>query len=535
MDSPQQPDGQPQRSGPGGTGRRTYPFAAGGGTPSGGAAAGRNPWAGREFGPYVVQRFLAKGGMGVVLLGYDPALRRFAALKVMDAELATDEDAARRFEREARACAAIDHPNVARIYLVSISEEGTPFLAMEYLEGGSFLGLLRRTEPVPYSYVLGLMEQVAAGLEAGRKRNIIHRDVKPANLMLARDGTAKVVDFGLAKMLFDDSFRTREGMVLGTPTYMAPEQCQGRSLDHRADIYSFGATLFHLLTLRPPFKADSPVQTMMKHNTAPVPFMRSIDPGVPFELDDIVQTCMRKDPADRYQDYRELISALGAARLQCRSRERGAIVGDEGQAGTASQMPETVVLGASMAPSTAVAGASGGSMRPAPAVPAEQGGWGFAPSALLAAGGAVLAMVAVVVFVFGGGTGGQNVPVYTGQAGQEVDDYAAYRETVEALETLRRGVLNYRAANNVYPGDLGALVRGNWTLVNFEITEEDWPLDGWGGPFAYSRAEEAALGMEVRSAGRDERFFTSADLVVYTDGGEITVPFIYRRMEERRD
>ncbi len=170
----------------------------------------------------------------------------------MEKRLITDGDAVKRFEREARACAAVQHRNIASVYLVGLTEDGLPFLGMEYVDGGSLMHAIRNKVPLTFSQIARIMEEVAAALQAAHKQNVVHRDIKPANIMLTKTGEAKLVDFGLAKIFFEDSYVTQEGMVLGTPSYMAPEQGRGRPVDHRADIYSFGATFYHLIVGRPP-------------------------------------------------------------------------------------------------------------------------------------------------------------------------------------------------------------------------------------------------------------------------------------------
>lgn len=287
-------------------------------------------WAGRRIGPYLVRYKLARGGMGVVLLAYDEALRRQVALKVMEKGLLNDEDALHRFEREARASASIQHRNIAGVYLVGLSEDNLPFMAMEYIEGGSLMDTIRGKIPLTFGQIATLMEQVADALGAASRLNIIHRDVKPANIMLTRQFEAKVVDFGLAKIFFEDSYVTKEGMVLGTPSYMAPEQSQGRVVDMRADIYSYGATFYHLIAGRAPFIGDSPVQIMMKHVTAPLVPLKTLNPAVPLEFDEIIGRCMRKDVDDRYQNYEELLTDVKRVRLMLVAREQGPVLDSAG-------------------------------------------------------------------------------------------------------------------------------------------------------------------------------------------------------------
>ncbi|MBX3729993.1 MAG: serine/threonine protein kinase, partial [Candidatus Sumerlaeia bacterium] len=162
----------------------------------------------RQLGPYVIKDRLARGGMGMVFLGEDPALNRRVAIKVMAREVSADADALARFQREARATAAIEHPNVAMIYMVGAADDGSPFLAMEFVDGGTLEGRIRAREPLVISEAADQMIQVAEALGHAKKKGIIHRDIKPANVMMTAKGQVKVVDFGLAKIFHEDSFRT---------------------------------------------------------------------------------------------------------------------------------------------------------------------------------------------------------------------------------------------------------------------------------------------------------------------------------------
>ncbi len=546
--------------------KTTYPFAgAGGGQPAPVErqevrSEGRIPIAkdaeaeqpGTYVGPYRLEKKLAKGGMGQVYLAMDDALRRPVALKLMDPTLLSDVDAMKRFEREARAAASVQHENIARVYLVGLSEEGRPFLAMEFVDGGSLMDQIRRRTPMTFSVIAHLMEQVVSALAAAKKLNIVHRDIKPANIMLTQSGVAKVVDFGLAKIFFEDSYLTQEGMVLGTPSYMAPEQGQGRVVDHRADIYSVGATFYHLIVGRPPFTADSPVQIMMKHVTAPLVPMRSLRPDVPMEFDEIVGRCMRKDVDERYQDYDSLLSDIQRVRLMCQTREQGSVVGPgaetspQGGGGkTSISLPPPPRRDGSAAqtgaPQHVPPGASSASSGKVTILSEGQGGhqgWGMGNIAAVGAA----CLVALVAIGFGLQQAFAPAPemeqptdptaiairrlIERAQTNgsDEMTDREAFSLTRNTLRTLQGGVERYRSLHANAPDDLRMIANEENVVVNFLTNEDGWPLDAWGTPLGYSRA-----GSEIYSCGLDRSPNTEDDIRISFEGA-FTVPDLYTRL-----
>ncbi len=509
-------------------------------------------WVGRHLGPYTIERRLSRGGMGIVLLGFDEALRRHVAIKVMDKGLLEDGDAIKRFEREARATAAVQHPNIAQVYLVGLADNDLPFLSMEYVDGTSLMEAIRARQPFSFAQVATLMEQVASALGAARKFNIIHRDIKPANIMLTRQGVAKVVDFGLAKIFFEDSYRTQEGMVLGTPSYMAPEQSQGRVVDHRADIYSLGATIYHVLLGRPPFQADSPVQIMMKHVTAPLIPMRSINPNIPIEFDEVIGRCLRKDVDERYQDYDALLDDVKRLRLQWTAREQGSIVGNAAGSsphhdptGRAFPAPPSGAFGASSGPThqpgLTIQHAAGVTPYDPNSI-TEDGHHGWTPMRILilsAVAGVVLLAIAIpVVLKFVKPPEQQSSTVAStseperkpaiavwierlsqqqqqrGNEEKQVNpDYLAYRATLDVLDTLREAVTSYKYDNGEYPQNLTIAAEAGLVLINFEQDSTGAPIDGWGVPFAFDPSNAT-----ITSAGVDEQHYTSDDITVSIDG-----------------
>ncbi len=252
-----------------------------------------------RLGPYRVLRVLGQGGMGVVFQAEDPGLRRPVALKVMLPALAVSATARERFFREARAAAAFQHPHVVTIYQVG-EDRGVPFLAMQFLEGESLDERLRRMGKLPLAEVLRIGREMALGLACAHAKGLIHRDVKPANIWLeGRQGSVKILDFGLARTLTDDAHLTQSGTIVGTPAYMAPEQAEGAAVTHRADLFSLGCVLYRLCLGQPPFRGNSALAILsaLAHQTPPAP--ASVDPEVPAEVSALIEQLMRKDPKQR--------------------------------------------------------------------------------------------------------------------------------------------------------------------------------------------------------------------------------------------
>jgi uncharacterized RDD family membrane protein YckC len=264
---------------------------------------------------FEVRRLLGRGGMGAVYLGNDTSLERPVALKVLSSEIAHDPEVVARFVREARAQARLRHPNVAQIYYIGqdASSPGAAvhFFAMEFLEGPALDEVLAQRR-LPWAEALEYTVAAARGLRAALAHGFIHRDVKPSNLVLDRESGIKILDFGLVKSLHGDAELTRNGAIIGSPLYMAPEQGRGEEVDHRADIYSLGCALYHMLTGRPPFSGPSPVGVIAMHMSDTPAKVRSLAPEVPERLQQVVERMMAKAPADRPATYDDLIAALDA-------------------------------------------------------------------------------------------------------------------------------------------------------------------------------------------------------------------------------
>jgi serine/threonine-protein kinase len=263
-------------------------------------------------GRYRAERRLGAGGMAEVWCAQDEVLGRRVALKLMGGHFAEDPEYRERFRREAQAAAGMQHPNIVGIYDRS-EWDGTPYIAMELVDGKTLKELVTERGPLPPEIAVGLTEQILRALGYAHRRGIVHRDVKPQNVIIDRDGQAKVADFGIARA-GNTSEMTQTGAIVGTMQYLSPEQAEGHPVDRRADLYSVGIVLYELLTGRVPFDGEAPIAIAIKQiNELPVP-PGQLRPGIPPALEAVVLRALEKDPAQRYQSAEEFIAALEAAR-----------------------------------------------------------------------------------------------------------------------------------------------------------------------------------------------------------------------------
>jgi WD40 repeat protein len=272
-----------------------------------GAVPGPTPDSRRVPG-YEILGELGRGGMGVVYKARDLRLKRLAALKMVLGGGHAGEQELARFRTEAEAVARLQHPNIVGIYEVGV-HDGLPYFALEFCSGGSLDRKLDGT-PLPAQQAAALTEKLSRAMQAAHDKDVIHRDLKPANVLLAEDGTPKITDFGLAKKL-DEAGQTRTGSIMGTPSYMAPEQAGGgKDVGPAADVYALGAILYELLTGRPPFKATTPLDTVMQVlSDEPVP-PTQLQSRTPHDLETIALKCLQKEPARRYASAAELADDL---------------------------------------------------------------------------------------------------------------------------------------------------------------------------------------------------------------------------------
>jgi serine/threonine-protein kinase len=274
-----------------------------------------------RLGPYEVTEVLGAGGNGIVYKAFDPALHRYVAIKLMAPQLASSVAARKRFAREARAAAAVSHEHIVAIHGVD-EANGLPYLVMEYVSGISLQERLDRDGPLDIKDVLRIGAQTAAGLAAAHAQGLVHRDVKPANILLESGmERVKLTDFGLARAL-DDASETSSGGIAGTPQYMAPEQARGEAVDHRADLFSLGSVLYAMCTGRPPFRAASTLAVLRRVSEDTPRPVRDINPDVPAWLALVIAGLHEKNPGERFQSAAEVADLLSRylAHLQQPSR-----------------------------------------------------------------------------------------------------------------------------------------------------------------------------------------------------------------------
>lgn len=261
------------------------------------------------LGAFLLVERMGAGGMGSVYRALDTALNRFVAIKVMKPALGEDEKLVQSFIREAQAAAALNHPNIVQIYSCG-QEQGQPYIVMELVSGGRMDKLFDRDHPMKEIELLKIALDVAEGLKAADKAGLVHGDIKPENVLIDSAGTAKIVDFGLAQ--FVNAQKSR-GEIWGTPYYISPERARGKTADHRSDIYSLGATLFHALTGQPPFDGDTPVDVVLARLKQPPPDLAEARPDLQLETVELVNRMMATDPARRHPTSTSLVSSTRRA------------------------------------------------------------------------------------------------------------------------------------------------------------------------------------------------------------------------------
>ena len=290
---------------------------------------------GKTLGSYQIQREIGRGGMGVVYLAHDSSLSRRVAIKVLNPSLRTDAEYVRRFMREARSIARLRHPNIVRVFGVE-NYSGQHLIVMEYVDGEPLSSLIKREGPLTLPQACSIARQVAAALAVTHENGIVHRDMKPDNILIDREGVAKVTDFGLARDFAVASQLTRPGAVLETPAYMAPEQCLGLPVDTRCDIYALGVTFFEMLTGTRPFDAPDELALMYCIVHEPFPTASSTVNTLPKAVDEVLGRMTATEPSLRFESARDAEKALLAlergnfgAATECVRRQTAAHPGQQ--------------------------------------------------------------------------------------------------------------------------------------------------------------------------------------------------------------
>ena len=272
-----------------------------------------------RFGRYEIQGKIGEGAMGVVYRALDHGLGRIVALKMLSSELWGDDEQQRRFAREAEAIGRLSHPNIVTVYDLG-EADGHLYMAMELLEGDDLRALMDRQMDIALADRVRVLAQICDGLGYAHSRGVVHRDVKPANIVVTTEGKVKVLDFGLARVATRETI-TRQGIILGTPDYMSPEQATGKPIDQRTDIFSAGAVFYEFLCHEKPFQGKTLHGVLFQIISEEPDALLTLNPELPSRLAAVVHRMLRKDPDERYQalpevarDLRQIHDALGVKR-----------------------------------------------------------------------------------------------------------------------------------------------------------------------------------------------------------------------------
>lgn len=266
---------------------------------------------GLQLGPYKVIQLLGEGGMAAVYEAYHATMDRSVALKVLPRHFASDEQFVKRFQQEAKLLAQLQHPHILPVFDFGTAE-GYTYLTMPLVKTGTLSGLMKG-EPLSLKQVRAIIAQLGDALDYAHSRGLVHRDVKPSNVLVDERGNCLLTDFGIAKLVAGSSKLTTAGGIIGTPAYMSPEQGLGQTLDGRSDLYSLGVILHELATGRAPYDAETPIAVVLKHVHDPLPKPRALNPDLPVGLEKVILKTLAKKPEDRYATGKELVEALEAA------------------------------------------------------------------------------------------------------------------------------------------------------------------------------------------------------------------------------
>src|SRR5574337_1017744 len=266
---------------------------------------------GKTLGPYRVLEQIGVGGMATVYKAYQPSMDRDVAIKILPHYLSQDAEFAQRFQRDAHAIARLEHAHILPVYDYGESD-GITYIAMRYVQAGTLRERIARG-PLPLDEINRLVGQIGSALDYAHRLGIIHRDVKPSNVLIDDQGNTYLTDFGLARMMESSQQLTASGVGVGTPAYMSPEQGQGVKVDHRSDIYSLGVVLYEMVTGHVPYEAETPMGVVLKHISDPLPLPRKLAPNVPEGVEKVILRALAKDPVHRFQTAGEMVEALSIA------------------------------------------------------------------------------------------------------------------------------------------------------------------------------------------------------------------------------
>ncbi|MDQ3756857.1 MAG: Stk1 family PASTA domain-containing Ser/Thr kinase [Actinomycetota bacterium] len=388
-------------------------------------------------GRYEIVRPIARGGMADVFLARDQLLDRPVALKVLFPELSVDRSFVERFRREAQAAANLTHPNVVSVYDFG-EEDGTSFIVMEFVDGRTLTSIIKSEGPLLADRAAAIGADVAAALAFAHRNNVVHRDVKPGNVLIDGSAHVRVTDFGIARAANSEENLTQAGAVMGTATYFSPEQAQGHRVDGRSDVYSLGVVLYEMVTGRPPFSGENPVSIAYKHVREEPPTPRSVNPAVPAAFEAIVLQAMAKDPALRYQSAEELRADL------LRFRQGRSVAATPPAAGKATQAVATTTVQPSVA-GERTRMVSAADVAPPPS-PRRTGAYIALLFVMLAALAVLLFLLGRTLGLFGGESAPEqvDVPSVIGKTADEADSILT-----ELGLTVERQFENNEADQNI--------------------------------------------------------------------------------------
>jgi len=353
-------------------------------------------------GRYEITHLIARGGMAQIYRAHDRQLDRIVALKVLFPELSTDRSFVERFRREAQAAANLSHPNIVQVYDWG-EDEGNYFIVMELVEGQSLSEIIRDHGPLKAIPAARIAADIAAGLAYAHRSGVVHRDVKPGNVIVTADGEVKVTDFGIARAMNTDEDLTQTGLVMGTATYFSPEQAEGRTVDGRSDLYALGVVAFEMVAGRPPFVAESPIAVASKHVREVPPLPRDFVANVPPDYEAVVMKSLSKFPEQRYQTADEMRADF--------------LRFVDGQPVLAQEVATTMAAAVAATTTVAAVGPSTTAV-PAYAGPKSEYRRERSPRAWIAAIAALVLLLAVIGFFlaksFGGGSGTLSMPNVVG-------------------------------------------------------------------------------------------------------------------------
>jgi ligand-binding sensor domain-containing protein/tRNA A-37 threonylcarbamoyl transferase component Bud32 len=271
-----------------------------------------NQYVGKRLGAYQLLEQIGQGGMATIYKAYQPSMDRYVAVKILPAHFTQDETFVARFTQEAHTLARLEHPFILPVHDYG-EQDGITYLVMRYIEAGTLKDVIAQRAPLPMSETLRIMRQVGGALGHAHSQGVVHRDIKPTNVLIDRRGDAFLTDFGIAKLVAGAIQYTATGAIIGTPAYMSPEQGLGEPVDHRSDIYALGVVLYEMVTGRVPFEAETPLAVLLKHVNDPLPPPRQVKPDVPEAVERVILKAMAKSPADRFQTAEALVDALEKA------------------------------------------------------------------------------------------------------------------------------------------------------------------------------------------------------------------------------